>query len=252
MAGTCPSEKYSRSKKKDPNRLAGSSGKLRSKGKYVLEDNVRGRGKRYEQVFVQGLASATIARYKNTSAKNWSEGKKPYMNEAHHVLITELVTEWRWVDFPNNWILEEGEWDQNNGENNIFLPKKPKDVAIHLLPLHDGAHRANYPKKFPNEQYRRDIKAILKRLREKFKKADPCEKDTNNYTKVQAQLNDDADVLWRKLATCEYGADIGLASRRTEQEQAQQNALQSQAQRPGTIKAWGDPVAPYGPMSYMK
>lgn len=249
MAGTCPSEKYSRSKKKDPNRLAGSSGKLRSKGKYVLEDNVRGRGDRYQQVFVQAAAT-TLARYKDTAAKNWGKGAKPYKNEAHHVLITELVTEWRWDDLGNSWILEEGEWDQNNGENNIFLPKKPKDVAIHLLPLHDGAHKANYPKDFSNVQYRRDIKAILKKLREEFKKADPCEKDTNNYTKVQTQLNNDADVLWRKLATCEYGADIGLASRRTPQERAQLNALESQAKKPGTIKDWGNPAATYGPASY--
>lgn len=252
MVGTCPSEKYSRSKKQDPNRLVGSSRKLRDKGKYALSDNVRGRGDRYRQVFVQGISEKTLARFKDTSWKNWDSGSTPYSNQAHHVLITELVTEWRMDDIANQWILVEGEWDQNNGENNIFLPKKPKDVKIHLLPLHDGPHRANYPKMYPNEQYRRDIKAILKKLREKFKKADPCEKDTNNYTKVQSQLNDDADVLWRKLAKCEYGADIGLPSRRRSNEQAGLQSLQSQAQKNGAIKEWSDPAAPYGTASYAK
>jgi hypothetical protein len=100
-------------------------------------------------------------------------------------------------------------WDQNNGENNIFLPHMVWLIEIHLLPLHRGPHRANYPTTYPHEKYRKDVQKILEDLRRSFKHAVPCREDDNNYTKVQNFLNNRIDVLWRNLAKCIYGVTLG-------------------------------------------
>lgn len=241
----CPADKY---KKKDYEYdLNGNSGDLRRRGKVALQDNVRGRADRYEQVFISpGMQRAgkrfsqkAIDKCRDTSAKNWAKGSTPYDNQAHHVLISELVTEWWQSDDLHYDILTQGCWDQNNGENNIFLPNKPGFVDIHRLPLHRGPHKANYPEEYPSDQYRNDVKAILEKLAEGFDQADPCEKDDNNYTKVEQFLNNEADRLWRKLAKCIYGSDLRV-----------HDSKSLSPDETSEIDDWGDPNLPYGPASY--
>jgi hypothetical protein len=251
MSNKCPASKYTRNEDEDS--LHGDPDKLRTKGSVALQDNVRGRADRYKQLFVapgstkKGRtkhSAADIARYKDTSAKNWRAGSTPYKNEAHHVLITDLVTKWRNEDHFHYEILNEGLWDQNNGENNIFLPNEEHLVKVHLLPLHRGAHKANYPRHYPNSQYRKDVERALRKLAAEFSNADPCEEGDNNFTKVQQFLNDRADELWRKLAKCQYGGDLG---RNVESNKRLANVRAEAEQK---VQDWGNPSKPYGPASY--
>lgn len=115
--------------------------------------------------------------------------KTPYPNEAHHMIpansfINKFTTE-------QKDILYQIEYDVNNKNNLIFLPRSAQFSNVHMLPWHrESDFHEKYSRKVKN--YATDIKDSINKI---LDSAEPCEEQDPPKDLVD-QMVDLENTLW--------------------------------------------------------
>jgi len=156
------------SSSKPTNFVAGESG-ITPKAKcdvYACTEVIRKKlkSKKWKKITDPG-SDEHVARYYFDHGENFKNGSTPYLNEGHH-LIPHTSSFETFTDKQME-ILKKIDYNVNNGNNIIFLPKLVGDCAFHNLPYHSGSHG----------QYTDQVKADFKEIKDSLNKvkADPCE-----------------------------------------------------------------------------